>query len=423
MYTLRIASFIRKVLLSRIGSREEQAEENSGGEEALLSLTQDSEENVETNSLTGRSDTYFEHPENDSTLGMLFDWSGTELLLPSEIADGIAFAGQVIMWKDGELSEFLQQPFSEAMHYLADGLDRLDGLEEGIVSVASLDVLSLLEERAAVHLPDEQPFYGQQNHYVLSSDSNFNEVSRTEDVFSDSSSLVAENRYDSYLNEMHLPENSERSDFMGDVLGGERLGHDGGDYIHFYDGEPIRLGEPVVVDPLTGKVKEHFSDVGGGQNSLGDDGSDEPVPPSSGDSGSSGGDSGPGQGLTNPGGKHLPTFEDEFGTDHALKVNVDSYRGTVTIDGTRLEDGDVVLIERFDLGEDSLRIESIFTDETMISLRDNTPEEYAGENGESILTFAVEVGKGEECAVAFVGLTYNEYMDFITQQMQVKGDV
>lgn len=422
MYSLRIASFIRKVLLRRLGSREEQTEENSGGEEALLSFTMDSEENAETSSLTGRTDTYSEYPEDSSALGMLFDWSGTELLLPTEIVDGIALAGQMIMWKDGTLSGFLQQPFSEAMQYLAEGFDRLDGLEQEIRSVASLDVLSLLEERTAVHLPDEQPFYGPQNHYVPSSDEGFHDVSRAGNALSDLSSLVAENRSDSYLNEMRLPDNGECSDFVGDVLGGQRLGHDNGDYIHFYDGEPIRLGEPIVVDPSTGEIKNHLSDGGAGQNSSGGITHDEPLePPGSGDS-PSGGD-GAGGFVQHPGGNLLPAFEEEYGTDHAVNINVDSYRGTVTIDGTLLENGDVVLIERFDLGEDSLRIESIFTDETMISLHDNTPQEYAGKNGESILTFAVEVGRGEECAVAFVGLSYNEYMDFITQQMQVKGDV
>ena len=422
MYTLRIASFIRKVLLRRVGSKEEQAEEYSGGEEALLSPIEDSEENAETDNLFWVPDTYLAQPEDDSGLGMLFDWSGTGLLLPPEIVDGITFAEQVIIGADGAVSEFLQQSFSETMQYMADGLERLGSLGEDVLSVASLDVLSLLEERTAVHLPDEQPFYGQQNHYAPLSEGNFRDGAAEREAFSDSSGLVAESRGDSYLNQVYLPESRDHTDFVGDFLRGERLGHDNDDYIHFYDGEPIRLGEPVVVDPSTGEIKSHLSEGGVGQNSSGAVNSGGPLAPSNGATPSTGDDNGSNGLLQNPGGKGLPIFEDEFGTDPVLKVDVATYRGCVTLDGTRLDDGDVVLIERFELGHDSLRIESVFPDETVLSLMDNNPEEYAGGHGEAILTFSVGVDRGEECTVAFVGMTYNEYMDFITQQMQIKGE-
>ena len=177
------------------------------------------------------------------------------------------------------------------------------------------------------------------------------------------------------------------------ILGGERLSAGDDDLINFYDGEPIEIGVPVILEPIN-KSSDRIVENG-----------DKGIRNASG-------------GGTNERGKSLHVSLSEF--DDITSDLLDCGRGDVslTFHSDKSWAGHVLILEKFELGGDSLRIESLLETETMETLLDNRPVESVGEGGEQSLCFSIAADSGAGYTISFLGMSLDEYMDFLSSTVK-----
>lgn len=177
------------------------------------------------------------------------------------------------------------------------------------------------------------------------------------------------------------------------ILGGERLSAGDDDLINFYDGEPIEIGVPVILEPINSSSDRI---VENGDQGIRNISGDEP----------------------NYRGKSLQVSLSDL--DDITSDLLDCGRGDVslTFHSDKSWAGHVLILEKFELGGDSLRIESLLETETMETLLDNRPVESVGEGGEQSLCFSIAADSGAGYTISFLGMSLDEYMDFLSSTVK-----
>ncbi|SIO18317.1 hypothetical protein [Halodesulfovibrio marinisediminis] len=383
MSTFRIASLIHRFLLQKSESEDGQTTSAASGEDSqqINLASEEGHEDDEQSSLL------FIGNNSDDSLSVAGDYSfllpQSEHLLgafPSE-EDPPTFFTLEATW---DSPECIMDDSSFALNVAAQSGPFVFFAEQ---VVSSLSRHSSFLSVSDGEIDSESPTLSlvPQNHYHPDSDSSPFSLS---DLFSQpTDNFFVEVSSESDFESVQHPEVVLRMDIVEEVLSGEVLTTDNDASIYFYDGEPIEIGVPVVLEPTGDRFTGHTS--GGG---------DRPVhifPPK-------------GQAIA---------LADEYGKNVVLRLDAGRGDEDLVLDLAKFHPEDIILVTKFELGRDTLSIKSLLGAETVETLWDNAPTDCVGKEGEAILGFSVDRDKGEECTVAFVGLTHEDYMEFLSAAM------
>lgn len=397
MHLLRTPSVIRRMLKQRLESRETKHEIVPDGDN--IEVTTFEQEAVQSIHEQG----VYLAVENDGSVStnLTLDLVGDDLsrLLPP------SFVHREEVFSDEESSSYF---FDEMTHFgkqsatffsdLAYELmpvDPFDCFVEQVVnslttaSLRGTGVFADVATELQLSLPSDLNHYHQ---YV--DQSSFDEGSQ----FSEISTLTANQHIFEVQEDAGVIQTTDEPcshDFgtVEGILDGERLDTGDDDLINFYDGEPIEIGVPVVLEPVQ-KSTEPIVDQGasGFRNRTGPepDEQDRLI--------------------------QISVAGDEDSTLDLLDCSWGDV--TLTLHADKSWAGDIIIVERFELGADSLRIESLLEAETMESLLDNRPVESEGAGGEHSLCFSIAVDNEAECTISFLSMSLDEYMDFLSSTVR-----
>ena len=396
MHLLRIPSVIRRMLMQRLESREAKHEIVSDGENQWV---MDSEQKAVQ---VIREQDARPSVEDDGSVSMSLrdDLVGDDL---SRLL-ALSFVHREYVFRDeetssysfGDVTHFGKQSatfFSDFPHGLIPD-DPFDCFVEQVLNnltFASLRVPSM-GTGGEMDIVSEFQFSSSPslNHYHQYVDqSSFNDDGQ----FSELSASIEEQLFA----EVQQGKGGIRAkDDFGAVeglLGGERLSAGDDDLINFYDGEPIEIGVPVVLEPINNSSDRI---VENGDQGIRNPSGDEP----------------------NDRGKSLQVSLSDF--DEITSDLLDCGRGDVsfTFHSDKSWAGHVLILEKFELGGDSLRIESLLETETLETLLDNNPVESVGKGGEQSLCFSIAADSGAGYTISFLGMSLDEYMDFLSSTVK-----
>lgn len=397
MHLLRIPSVIRRVLMQRLESKEAKNEIVSDGEYVeVMNSEQEAVHAIREHDMH----LAVENARSVSTSEDMVDGDFSRLLPLSFVHKGDVFGDEEpSSYFFDCMSHFGEQSatfFSDLFHEAAP-IDPYDCFVEQVLSRLAADFLlsPVAEAEADVDIKSQLSSSSDFNHYHQYVDqSSFEDGCQFSDISPVSGhEYFAEVQQDAEVTQANDNSFSHNFGTVEGFLGGERLETGDDDLINFYDGEPIEIGVPVVLDPIdssSGNVLENE-----------------------------------GPGLRNVPGGHLNDQRNSIhvslsGNDDIAVDSIDCGWGDIsfTFHADKSWAGNVVTFERFELGGDSLRIESVLEMETMESLLDNRPMESVGADGEQALCFSIVADSGAECTISFLGMSLDEYMDFLSSSVK-----
>lgn len=392
MHLLRTPSVIRRVLMQRLESREAKKEIVPDGEN--IEVTNSEQEAVHGIRELGANPAL----ENDESVLTGLREDPSRLLLPNIAHKEDVFGDEeTSSYFLDDMTHFGKQGatfFSDFSHELLS-VDPFDCFIEQVVT--SLTTVSLREGEGyfdlAIELQLSPP--PDLNHYHQYVDqSSFNEGSQFSELSTSiGNQNVAEIQQGTSVIQIEGDLGTHDFGTVEGILGGERLSTGDDDLINFYDGEPIEIGVPVVLEPVE-KLSEPIVENGGPslRNRSGGESGDQ--------------------------GNSLRASLSEF--DDITMDLLDCSRGDVsfTVHADKSWAGKVLILEKFELGADSLRMESLLETETMETLLDNRPMERVGADGEHSLCFSIAADSGAGYTISFLGLSLDQYMEFLSSTMK-----
>lgn len=235
----------------------------------------------------------------------------------------------------------------------------------------------------------------------------FGEIIHEWEPAPDFDSFNYNNHASEYREVVEAPSSPHKSDPLSELLSGERLDSLDEEMIHFYDGEPINIGTPVVIDPVAPLPLPVPHERGEGETRIVFDpqGGDSPLV-------QGGGSFGPLAFAENKigGGDTLPVVKIDFASMDEATLKLDEY-----LDGTQLR------VASFELGRDAITLDSVLEVERVETLRDNNPVESRSAEGDFELGFALRAEDDAAISIVFEGMTMNEYMEFIASGTREAG--
>ncbi|WP_160714834.1 hypothetical protein [Halodesulfovibrio sp. MK-HDV] len=400
MYLLRTPSVIRRVLMQRLESRETKNEIISDGENIeVKNSEQEAEPAIHEQGAQPAI-------EKDGCVSTCFteDMMGDDLsrLMPLSFVhrEDILGVDEPSSLFFDSLTHFGEQSatfFSDLFHELTPD-DPFDCFVEQVLSTLSTGSLrgaGIGSEIDTDVVTEFQPSpLSDFNHYHQYVDQpSFNDGCQ----FSEISSSTENHYFAEVQNDTgatQIKDDSFTYDFrtVEGILGGERLDTGDDDLINYYDGEPIEIGVPVVLEPMdksSGRVLENGAP--GTRNRSGEEPDDQ-----------------------------RDSLQTSLPDDDITMDLLDCSWGDVdlTLHADKSWAGSFVVVEKFELGADSLRIESVLETETMETLLDNHPIESVGAGGEHSLCFSIGADSHTDYTISFLGMSLDAYMDFLSSAVR-----
>lgn len=389
MHLLRTPSVIRRVLMQRLVSRETKKEIVPDGENIEVTNSEQESAHAIREQLA---------LENDGSVSIGLREDISRLLSPSIAHKEDVFGDEeTSSYFFDNMTHFGKQGatfFSDFAHELIP-VDPFDCFVEQVVT--SLTTVSLRGAEGSINVATElhlspPPDLNHYHQYV--DQSSFNDGSQFSELsISIGNQNVAEVQQDTGVIQTKGDLGSYDFGTVEGILGGERLNTGDDDLINFYDGEPIEIGVPVVLEPVQ-KSSEPIVENGGPslRNRPGSGPDDQ-------------------SNLL-----QVSLSEDEDITMDLLDCSWGDVAITLHVDKSWA--GNSLILEKFELGADSLQIESLLETETMETLLDNRPMESVGADGEHSLCFSIAADSGAGYTISFLGMSLDEYMDFLSSTVK-----